>query len=203
MILVLSLISILSRPKWDIYIRRRKKLLLYRPSSAVMQATDRCALSARQNCQRGLDPAVVDVLANCSWVSDRRQQWNDRQGMSLSVWSPVELSSIGMLTINSCSWGSRGSIMVTNWQSSVNRYKVMQSRIQCALWLNTNTVSLNFASTRCLIGSHAASELAFIGLYIDRESGFYELNFFFNSWILLNFKNAHWILFLNSVINFD
>ena len=30
---------------------------------------------------------------------------------------------------------------------------------------------------------------------IDRESGFYESKNFVNSWLILNFKNAHWIYF--------
>jgi len=33
---------------------------------------------------QGLDPDVTDVLADCFKVSDRRQQGNDRQDMSLS-----------------------------------------------------------------------------------------------------------------------
>ena len=43
-----------------------------------------------------------------------------------------------------------------------------------------------------------ATELSpWLGETIDRESGFYECNFF-NSWILVIFKHVHWILSWNS-----
>ena len=45
--------------------------------------TNRCVFSARWIVQ-DLDLAVADVLVDCSRVSDRRQQRNDRQDMSLS-----------------------------------------------------------------------------------------------------------------------
>lgn len=53
-------------------------------------ATDRCILSVRQNCSR-----LAVALANCSRVSDLREQKNSRQDMSL-YW---KLSMCWLLTI--------------------------------------------------------------------------------------------------------
>jgi len=60
---------------------------------------------------RGLDPAVADVLADWSKVSDRRQQRNDSLTHELS--RTIE----HVLTAEDRSW--RRSVAATSWQSSV------------------------------------------------------------------------------------
>ena len=79
---------------------------------------------------------------------------------------------------------------------------VWQMDLACILRL-TSSHSRMLTS---MLSSHTAKValarthlLAFADTVIERESRFCEFNFFY-SWILLNFKNAHWILFWNSAL---